>query len=139
MPGLQKLYRRLEGQGLALITIHTKRHSEKMQQWMQDNGIDLPACVDTNDETVKAYAVDSYPDYYVIDRSGKLRVADLMNADVEATVTKLLAEPAPAKPDKASRDAVKATNTDAADVLAKARADAAASKRRIFMFPTADW
>ena len=37
--------------------------------------------------------MDSYPDYYVIDRAGKLRVADLANADLEKAIKTLLAEP----------------------------------------------
>ena len=40
----------------------------------------------------KLYMVDSYPDYYVIDRKGILRFADLANAEVDKVVEKLLAE-----------------------------------------------
>lgn len=132
MPELQKLYRRLEGQGLALITIHTQRRSEQMQEWMRTNGIDLPACVDADDATIAQYHVDSFPDYYVIDRSGTLRVADLANADLERTLGKLLAEPAP-------MDTQPHAQADAASVFAKARAEAKRDGKRIFAFPTADW
>ena len=42
-----------------------------------------------------AFHVDSYPDYYLVDRSGKLRFADLANADLDKAIAALLAEPAP--------------------------------------------
>ena len=48
------------------------------------------------EKTVKAFRVDSYPDYYVIDRSGKLRVADLKNSEVDRVVELLLKEKAAA-------------------------------------------
>ena len=45
-----------------------------------------------NNKTTTAFEVDSYPDYYLIDRAGNLRVADLANADLERAVQVLLAE-----------------------------------------------
>lgn len=39
--------------------------------------------------------VDSFPDYYVIDRSGNLCVANLANAELERVIKILLNENAP--------------------------------------------
>ena len=39
-----------------------------------------------------AFAVDSFPDYYLIDRKGKLRVADLANSDLDRAIEILLKE-----------------------------------------------
>ncbi|MCA8971496.1 MAG: TlpA family protein disulfide reductase [Planctomycetes bacterium] len=146
MPELQTLYRRLEGQGLALIAVHTKNASDRMAAWMKDNDISVPVCIDSEGTTVKAYGVDSYPDYYVIDRTGKLRVADLANADVERTVTALLAEPVPADlPSPADHVAkteevdTQPESSDAALLFETARETATKTKRRIFAYPTADW
>lgn len=136
MPELQEFYRRRKSQGLALIAIHTTNGAEKMKAWMQEKGIDVPVCADTGGKTVAAYAVNSYPDYYLIDRSGKLRVADLANGDVERAVDALLAEKAPAP---ATPAATSAQSVDAAELLAKARTEAKASNRKIFAFPTAKW
>jgi len=76
---------------------------------MKEAGINYPIAVDTDGKTVTAFAVDSYPDYYVIDRSGKLRFADLQNSELDRAITTLLAEgggvPAPLA--KASKVAVK--------------------------------
>ena len=41
---------------------------------------------------MKAFAVDSYPDYYLIDRNGNVRVADLANGDLDRAVEILLKE-----------------------------------------------
>ena len=83
---------RYKDQGLVLIGVHTQRGSEKMAKLAKDVGINYPIAVDRNGKTVAAYAVDSYPDYYVIDRSGKLRFADLGNADLDRAIEMLLAE-----------------------------------------------
>jgi hypothetical protein len=45
--------------------------------------------------TNKAWKVDSYPDYYLIDRAGRLRVADCKNNKIEDAIKALLAESAP--------------------------------------------
>jgi len=38
------------------------------------------------------FRVDSYPDYYVIDRAGNLRIADMANAELDRVVEILLKE-----------------------------------------------
>jgi len=42
--------------------------------------------------TNAAYRANSFPDYYLIDRSGVLRWADIANADVEKAIRILLKE-----------------------------------------------
>ena len=46
--------------------------------------------------TKTAYAIDSFPDYCLIDRAGNLRVVDLVNGELERVVKVLLKEPVPA-------------------------------------------
>jgi cytochrome c biogenesis protein CcmG/thiol:disulfide interchange protein DsbE len=46
--------------------------------------------VDKDGETIEAYKVDGYPDYFIIDRDGTLAVADCANDKVEAVLEKLL-------------------------------------------------
>lgn len=65
---------------------------------MEKAGITYPVAIDVDSATTSAFAVDSYPDYYLIDRAGNLRVADLANSDLERAVKVLLAEPAPIAP-----------------------------------------
>lgn len=92
MPKLRELAERYEDQGLVLIGVHTTRGGENMADYVADSGIDYPVAIDIDSQTTSAFAVDSYPDYYLIDRAGNLRVADLANGDLERVLEVLLAE-----------------------------------------------
>lgn len=95
MPKLKKLAATYEDQGLVLIGVHSKRKGENMPAFVREKGIQYPVAWDSKGAYAEAFGVDGYPDYQVIDRSGKVRVADLANAEVERVVRALLAEPAP--------------------------------------------
>jgi hypothetical protein len=95
VPKLKELHTRYKDQGLVLIGVHTPNKSEMMEQFALKQGINYPIVVDTEGKTKAAYAVDSFPDYYLIDRQGNLRVADLANGDLDRVVKILLAEKAP--------------------------------------------
>ena len=100
MPHLKELYEARKEQGLVIIGVHSTQGGGDMEAFVREQGIKYPVALDVEGRTVKAFAADSYPDYYLIDRSGKLRVADLANAGLDDAVTRLLAEKAePAKPD----------------------------------------
>ncbi len=97
MPGLKDLAARYGDQGLVLIGVHTANGGERMASFVKEQGIDYPVAMDrAGKPTVSAFAVDSFPDYYIVDRAGTVRVADLPNSALEATVRTLLAEPTPA-------------------------------------------
>lgn len=85
---------RYADQGLVIIGVHTKNGADKMAEVAEKSGIPYPIAVDSTGATVRSYAVDSYPDYYLIDRAGNLRVADLANGDLDRAVQFLLAEKA---------------------------------------------
>lgn len=106
MPKLRELAQRHEDQGLVLIGVHTTRGGEQMADYVAESGIDYPVALDIESRTTSAYAVDSYPDYYLIDRAGNLRVADLSNGDLERAIEVLLAEPAPIAPELAQASEV---------------------------------
>lgn len=73
-----------------------------MADFVKKEKIPYPVAYDLEGKTVEAFAVDSFPDYYVIDRSGRVRVADLVNAELDRVIEILLREqpggtdPAPA-------------------------------------------
>lgn len=98
MPKLEKLHARYEDQGLVLIGIHTTNGGEKMAEFVKEQKISYPVAIDVKQKTKSAFRVDSFPDYYVIGRAGKLRVADLANGDLEKAIKMMLAEKAPEKP-----------------------------------------
>lgn len=95
MPHLKELYARYRDEGLVLIGIHTTNGAQNMAAFVREQEIPYPVAHDVEGTTVKRFAADSFPDYYVIDRAGNLRVADLANADLDRVVEALLAEPAP--------------------------------------------
>ncbi len=66
-----------------------------MAAFAKEQKIGYPIAIDAEGKTVKAFHVDSFPDYYVIGRSGKLRFADLANRELDAVVKKLLKEKPP--------------------------------------------
>ena len=84
-------------EGLIIIGVCHPRGVEKMQQVVEEHGIAYPVCADADGKIGKAYMVNSYPDYYFIDRAGKLRIIDCNNANVEDAIKALLAEPKPVK------------------------------------------
>jgi hypothetical protein len=95
VPHHKRLVERFGDQGLVLIGVHTKGSAEKMPAFVAAERIGYPVCIDAHERTVSTYQVDSYPDYYVIDRMGDLRVADLANAELERVVEALLEEAGP--------------------------------------------
>jgi hypothetical protein len=95
VPKLKELRARYGDQGLVLIGIHTTNGGAEMKAYVEASGIDYPVAIDRGNATKKAFAVDSYPDYYLIDRAGKLRFADLSNGELERAIKTLIAEPAP--------------------------------------------
>jgi thiol-disulfide isomerase/thioredoxin len=95
IPKLKELYAQHHKDGLVIIGVHTVRDGEKMADFVKKEGLPYPVAIDVDGMTVKSFLVDSYPDYYLIDRAGKLRVADLANADLERALGVLLKEKAP--------------------------------------------
>jgi hypothetical protein len=65
---------------------------EKMAGLVKSKSIAYPVCIDSKNEINGAYVVDSYPDYYLIDRQGRVRGADVSSDGLEAAIKKLLAE-----------------------------------------------
>jgi thiol-disulfide isomerase/thioredoxin len=94
MPHLKELYQKHKADGLVIVGIHTTDQGERMADFAKQQGIDWPIAIDIDKKTVQAFRVDSYPDYYLIDRAGNLRVADLKNASLDRAVEILLKEKA---------------------------------------------
>ncbi len=95
MPKLKKLLDQHADKGLVIIGVHSTVGGHTVPEFLVNHNVTWPIAVDRDGRTVAGWAVDSYPDYYLIDRSGTLRVADLENDALESAVEILLAEPAP--------------------------------------------
>jgi thiol-disulfide isomerase/thioredoxin len=80
--------------GVVMIGVCHPEGGEKMLDTVRGKGIEYTVLLDTRGEAIANYVVDSYPDYYIIDRDGHLRGADIGNGNVEAAIEALLAEDA---------------------------------------------
>jgi thiol-disulfide isomerase/thioredoxin len=92
MPHLKELYAKHKEEGLVVIGVHTTNGGDEMAEYVKEESLSWPVAVDVEKKTVAAFHVDSYPDYYVIDRAGNLRVADLANSQLDRVVETLLQE-----------------------------------------------
>lgn len=92
MPHLKELHEKHKDDGLVIIGVHTKNRGEEMADFVTEEELPWPVAWDEEGKTVKAFEVDSYPDYYLIDRKGNLRVADLANKELDRAVEILLKE-----------------------------------------------
>lgn len=95
IPHTNELHARYGDAGLVIIGVCAQRGVEKMASTVQARGITYPVCADEAGTIVKAYQVNGFPDYYFIDRSGTLRIADCRNERIDDAIKMLLAEPAP--------------------------------------------
>ena len=91
MPHLNKIHSKYKDK-VVLIGVHSKNGGEKMAAFVKQSGIEYPVAHDKKGETLKAYGGDSFPDYFVIDKKGILRVADLANAELERAIEVMLNE-----------------------------------------------
>jgi len=77
---------------VVIIGVCAEKGSDRMQAVVEERGIKYPVAIDKDDQTNDAYDANGYPDYYIIDKTGKLVVADCKNSQVATVVEMLLAE-----------------------------------------------
>lgn len=92
IPHTNELAKKYADRGVVIIGVCAMRGAEKMAATVRSKGIAYPVAADETGATVAAYKVNSFPDYYVIDRKGNLRWADISNKDVEKAIELLLKE-----------------------------------------------
>ena len=96
IPHNNEMLKKYSAKGLVIVGICTSKHGqEEMPALVQSRGIQYPTARDPQLKSEKAWRVQYYPTYAVIDRKGILRSIGLQPQNVEKVVTKLLAEPAP--------------------------------------------
>ena len=89
---LNELHEEFAEDGLVVIGIAATYDGFELPNIVEQYEIAFPVCVDVDNGTNRAYGPNGFPDYYVIDRSGKLRVADLHHDHLRDAVEALLAE-----------------------------------------------
>lgn len=95
IPHNNEMLKQYKDQGLVIVGVCTsKRGQESMIQTVNSKGIKYPTARDPKLTSEKAWHVNYYPTYAVVDRKGVLRAIGLQPKYVEEVVKKLIAEPA---------------------------------------------
>ena len=94
IPKNNAIARKFADKGVVLVGVCHPEGGDKMLEVVRSKGIEYTVCLDSRGEANANYVVDSYPDYYIIDRDGHLRGADIGNGSVEAAIEALLTEEA---------------------------------------------
>lgn len=92
MPKLNALYEKYQSAGLEIVSIHTSVGAENLPEYLAKKSLPWIHLVDREDSTVKTFLVPHYPSLYLLDRSGKVRVALAHPRGLEESVKKLLGE-----------------------------------------------
>lgn len=93
IPHNNEMLKKYKDQGLVIVGVCTSSNGqEKMEQTVKDRGIEYPTARDPDLKSEKAWEVQCYPTYAVIDRKGIVRAIGLQPNHVEEVVKKLLAE-----------------------------------------------
>ena len=92
IPHMNELARKYADRGVVFIGVCRPDGAEKMRGIVDSKKIEYPLCVDSKGAINTAYLVDSFPDYYVIDRTGRLRGADVQSTSLEQAIVHLLDE-----------------------------------------------
>lgn len=88
----QRLASSKSSEGLVVIGAHNPKEWDKAKKEAPKDGVSLFVGFDKDGKFRDAIKSDQDPDFYVIDRSGQMRFADIATEGVEAAVTLLLAE-----------------------------------------------
>ncbi len=92
IPKMNDLTKKYADKGVVFIGVCRADGAEKMRDIVDSKKIAYPVCVDSKGEINAAYVVDSFPDYYIIDRQGRVRGADVNSTSIEAAIAELLDE-----------------------------------------------
>lgn len=77
---------------VVILGVHDQRRAEGLAEFAERRRISFPLAVDTTGALRDAMATDQDPDFYVIDRAGNLRYADVATNSVSRAVSQLVEE-----------------------------------------------
>ncbi len=89
---LERLHDKYKKEGLVILGIHSTDGADALPDFIAPRKLPWPVAADAENATAGAWHVTKYPSYYLVDRSGKLRVARIYRADLERAIKELLAE-----------------------------------------------
>ena len=89
-------------QGVAVLGVCTSSGQEKFKETAEKYDIQYPAAKDPNSASAKAWNVQFYPTYAVVDRKGVVRAIGLKPTAVERVVKRLLKDQPPSDEESSS-------------------------------------
>ncbi|MEQ1829941.1 MAG: TlpA disulfide reductase family protein, partial [Pirellula sp.] len=92
LPQIRELHGKFHDKGLVVIGIHSTADSENVDSFLKRNPLPWVNGIDTKNQTAKAYSVGSWPSIYLVDRHGKLRIANPIFDQLEQAIQSLLDE-----------------------------------------------
>jgi peroxiredoxin len=96
MPGFQKVYEALHGDGFTVVGVSMDDASRaQVASFLQDHGIHYPVAMATTDVVAGFGGVNSYPTSFLVDRRGRVRYmvrGIFAEPALRAAVRRLLAE-----------------------------------------------
>jgi hypothetical protein len=93
VPHLIELHEKYKDQ-VVIIGVHSKNGGDTMADFVKTSKIPYPVAHDSTGKPQAAYNADSFPDYFVIDKKGILRVADLKNGELDRAIEAMVNEEA---------------------------------------------
>ncbi|MFO1477166.1 MAG: TlpA disulfide reductase family protein [Verrucomicrobiota bacterium] len=95
IPHNNEMLKKFKEKGLVIVGVCTSsRGQDKMATVVSQRGITYPTAMDPKLTAERAWRVNYYPTYAIVDRKGNLRALGVQPEYVDRIVTKLLAEPA---------------------------------------------
>ncbi len=107
----ERLHKQFADKGLVVVAVHNPRGFDFAKDVAQQLGITFPYAADEKGKFRDALNADNDPDFYVVDRSGNLRFADVETGSVERAVQIVVnetAEQAAAVPGQLAQAAIAA-------------------------------
>ena len=97
MPSMERLYRELGGQGLAMLALNEKESGAQVSNFIKSYGLSFPALLDVDGRVLSAYRVWGLPTTILIDGSGTIvgtrsGPKDWASREVVAALRKLLGD-----------------------------------------------
>jgi thiol-disulfide isomerase/thioredoxin len=127
----QALHAKYADKGLIVIGVHHKEGWENAAQVARAQGVQFRTALDTDNGFRKAMFSTQDPDFYLVDRAGRLRFADVETASIDAATELLVNE-------TAEQAAMAAAPTVPAAAPAAAAGDADEPAAAAFAAPSAD-
>lgn len=88
----QELYAEHAKDGLVVVGVHDARGFERAADIASEHGVKFPYALDEAGRVKAGLMVDVNPDFFLIDRAGRLRFADVATSSVGQAAAVLLAE-----------------------------------------------